>query len=105
MSDTYMLALENTNARLQIRIAELEEIIKAMAGTLTERDQRIAELEADNKRLAKYAKGWHDGHKAGMERAAEIAKDNYKLPCFVDKDYMCYQAGSIAEAIRKEIDT
>ena len=42
--------------------------------------------------------------KAGMERAAEIAKDNYKLPCFVDKDYMCYQAGSIAEAIRKEIE-
>jgi len=41
----------------------------------------------------------------GMERAAEIAKNNYKLPCFVDKDYMCYQAGSIAEAIRKEIET
>ena len=41
---------------------------------------------------------------AGIEQAAEIAKNNYKLPCFVDKDYMCYQAGSIAEAIRKEIE-
>ena len=68
--------------------------------------QRIDELEADNKRLAKYAKGWHDGHKVGMERAAEIVEGrtmkegNYLWTARVN-EYLRYAS----KAIRKEIDT
>jgi hypothetical protein len=59
-------------------------------------EKRIAELEADNKRLAKYAKGWHDGHKVGMERAVAIA--------FSISHWHILSADGLAEAIRKEID-
>ena len=62
-------------------------------------------IEADNKRLAKYAKGWHDGHKVGMERAAEILErgimkeGNYLWIANVN-EYLRYAS----KAIRKEID-
>lgn len=79
MTDAYMLALENTNARLQMRIAELE-----------------AELEKKQYSTAMFKLG----EKAGMERAAELASAatvNMSLS-------VCKAGEKIADAIRKEID-
>ena len=67
--------------------------------------RRIAELEADNKRLSKYAKGWHGGHRVGMERIAELEQ---ALQIIVDRqdhvrtsDY-CYNIAR--KALREEIE-
>jgi len=78
-------------------IAGYRERGEQLLARIAELEQDLREMDAENDRLSV------ERFNEGMERAAEIAKENTAL-CSIDRDYLCFQASSIAQDIRKEIE-